>query len=124
MKIGNNFEVQEKYKKDEVVDIGGYKVIISTEEGVLIQGISLVNLFELPITDISITPLDEEIQGAIKDFPFDKEKHHLVYAIGFNGKVWYFNKREEAFALMNVILQTKEHGLHQKFIENIRGKSE
>ena len=116
MKVGNDFKIDEKYKDAQIIDIGGYKIIISVNEGVWIQGIQLMSLFELPIGIAGILPLNETAMRVIKDFPFDIEKNHLVYQVSYCEKAWYFNKKQDAFLLLDLILQIKEHALHQEFI--------
>lgn len=124
-KIGYDFECD--YKESEnvkITDIGGYKIISDLEVGVIIKGTKYVNLFELPLSEVSILPLDEEMQLQILDFPFEVEKHHLIYQVSFNNKAWYFNSKNTAYTLLDIILQAKEHALHQKFIDNHASQEE
>ena len=121
MKIGKDFKLSKEYQKDaDIIDIGGYKAIIHSDFGVHIQGVSLTSLFEEPIGIVGIMPLDEEAQKEIIDYQFCIEKHHLVYQVTYCGKAWYFNKREDAFAMIDLILRVKETALHNKFIERGR----
>lgn len=125
MKVGNNFKVPEELEKsNQIIDIGGYKVISNTDLGVLIQGISLTNLFELPVGIVGIIPLDEVGQRLITDFPFDIEKHHLIYAVSYCGIAWYFNNKRDALTLLNLILEVKEYALHQEFLVSSYNKNE
>jgi len=130
LKIGHDFQIPEELLKLEicegskVFDIGGYKVIPSCDKGVLIQGFRTVNLFDLPIGSISIIPLDEDGMSKIENFPFEIEKHHLVYSVGYSDFAWYFNKREEAYGLMDIILQVKENALHNKWLEEQKTNSD
>ena len=118
MKIGNDFKVPKKYTEFKTIDIGGYKVISSQDQGILVQGIQLLNLFQMPISEVGIIPLDEEMMGKIEKFPFEIEKHHLVYDVTFNGYAWYFNSKQEAYEMLDLILRVKENALHQKFIDD------
>lgn len=120
MKIGNNFEVTiPEFDIKEMVDIGGYKIIIKKTGEAVVQGISLFSISDAMIGIIAILPLDTDAQQQIEDFPFDIEEHHLVYQVSFNRMAWYFNKKIEAYELMDTILQIKEIALHNKFINNI-----
>ena len=101
-----------------MVDIGGYKIIIKKTGEAVVQGIGLFSISDALIGIISIIPLDTDAQQQIEDFPFDIEEYHLVYQISFNGMAWYFNKKTEAYELMDIILQIKEIALHNKFINN------
>lgn len=118
MKIGNDFKLPEKYETGfETIDIAGYKVIVDPDLGVLIQGIALTNLFECKVGYVSIMPLDEEFQRSINDFPFDVEEHRLIFSIAFNDRAWYFKEKSDAYTMLELILQVKEHGLHEKFLK-------
>jgi len=123
IKIGNDFKIPAEYENTEfvnIIDIGGYKIIIDDERGVLIQGISLINLFELPIGYISIIPLDFEMQDKIFDFNFIKEEHRLIFCVSFCGLGWYFKDKSDAFALMDIIVSSKENALHSKFLDKAK----
>ena len=118
MKIGHDFDIPEKYKNTEILDIGGYKVISDFEAGVLIKGNRVINLFKEPISACGIIPMDAEMQESLIDFPFEIETHQLVYQVSFNENAWYFTDKNIAFELINLITNIKEFALHTKFLEN------
>lgn len=119
MKIGKKFTVPEKYNNEIVIeDIGGYQIIVTEEEGVLIQGITLTNLYNLEIGIVGIIILDEEAQETIKNFPFDIEKHRLIFQVTYCSLAWYFLQKEDALKLMQIILNVKEQALHLKWLLN------
>ena len=121
MKVGNDFKVTiPEFDIKEVVNLGGYKLIITKGGEFLIQGIGLFSVNKAKIDSISILPLDEEAQTQIDDFPFEIESHHLIFQVGYTGLAWYFKNRKDAFTLMNIVLKFKENALHNKFIKNIK----
>jgi hypothetical protein len=121
MKIGNDFKTEiPDFDIEKCMSIGGYKAIIKTNGEVLIQGIGLFSVNKALIGNISIMPLDEEAQLELSDFPFEIEKHRLIFQVSFNGFAWYFKNKKDAFILMDLMLQVKEVALHNKFINNIK----
>jgi len=115
MKIGNDFKTEmHDFDIDKIMDIGGYKAIIKKDGEVVIQGIGLFSVNKARIGNISIIPLDEESQLELHDFPFEIEKHQLIFQVSFNGFAWYFKNKKDAFILMDLILQVKEIALQQK----------
>ena len=117
MKIGNKFTVPEKYNDAIIEDVGGYQIIV-TEEGVLIQGIQLVNLYDLEIGIVGIIPLDKEAQETIENFPFDIENNCLIFQVTYCGLAWYFLQKEYALKLIQIILNVKEQALQVKLLLN------
>ena len=118
MKIGHDFKVRKEDEKYVILDVGGYKILSDDETGVSVQGFSKVNLFNLPISPIAITPLDKEMMESIEEFPFEIEEHHLTYQVAFNNLAWHFNNRDNAYIMFDLILQVKETALHQKFLDS------
>ena len=119
MKIGNDFKIP-KELNDAIVqeDIGGYKVIIDAYKGVYIQGNTTINLYELEVGTVGIIPINAAAQTLIEDFPFEVEKHQLVYQVSFNKFAWYFLDREDALKLLQIILEVKATALNHEFLVN------
>jgi len=118
MKIGHDFELSKEFQDAETFDIGGYKIISHIDFGVMIQGLKLINLFDLAIYPVGILAMDADMQRQIEEHPFDIEEHHLVYRVSYDNYAWYFNSKQDAFVLLDLILQVKERALHDKFIRD------
>jgi hypothetical protein len=119
MKIGNDFKVPKEL--DDAMfqeDIGGYKVIVDGIKGVFIQGNMTINLHELEVGTVGILPLNAGAQALIEDFPFEIEKHQLVYQVSFNKYAWYFLDRANALELLQIILEVKASALNYEFLDN------
>jgi hypothetical protein len=114
MKVGHNFKVPEKYSDLEQIDIGGYKFIISPEEGILIQGNMLVNLFHEKIGIVGIVPYTKEQTDKFKDFPFEYDQD-IIFGITYNDYCWYFTDLKEAYRMLDTIFDVKLSGLSQTF---------
>ena len=123
MQLSDKFTVPVIYKDMEQQPTGSYTIVNAPEEGIVICGTTITKIFQLPIGIVGIVPLDEEMQLAIEDYPFDIEKHQLVYQVSFNNKAWYFIDIQEAYALLDTLLRIKVAALHQKFIEDHSGES-
>jgi len=112
--IGHNFEVPKKYKDCEIFNFGGYQGIISETDGVLVQGIKLINLFKEPISVCGIIPLDSEMTEKLTEFPFEPEKHKLMYQVSYGDYAWYFVDKVIAYGFMDFIVRVKELALYNK----------
>lgn len=119
MKIGHTFDIPDEYKNTdvEINNLGGYQVISDFEKGILIKGNRVINLFGEKISACGILPLDVEMQESLLDFPFEIEKHRLVYQVSFNNNAWYFTDKNIAFDLITLITSVKEFALHTKYLE-------
>lgn len=122
MQIGNDFKVS--YESDTIIsvlNVGGYKVITDTDKGVLIQGIKLINTFELNIDYTSIIPLTNDSLLQMEDFPFDfVSDTTIVYQVSNSGLAWYFLDKVDAHMMLDVFLQVKVHALLTHMLENTK----
>ena len=124
MQIGNDFKVS--YESDTIIsvlDVGGYKVITDTDKGVLIQGIKLINTFELNIDYTSIIPLTNDSLLQMEHFPFDfVNDTTIVYQVSNSGLAWYFLDKSDAHLMLDVFLQVKVYALEAA--SNINAKKD
>lgn len=122
MQIGNDFKVS--YESDTIIsvlDVGGYKVITDTNRGVLIQGLQLINTFELNIDYTSIVPLTNDGLLQMEHFPFDfVDDTTIVYQVSNNGLAWYFLDKADAHMMLDVFLQVKIHALLTHKLEELK----
>lgn len=122
MQIGNDFQVS--YESDTIIsvlNVGGYKVITDADKGVLIQGIKLINTFELNIDYTSIIPLTNDNLLQMEDFPFDfVSDTTIVYQVSNSGLAWYFLDKVDAHMMLDVFLQVKVHALLTHMLENTK----
>ena len=122
MQIGNDFQVS--YESDTIIsvlDVGGYKVITDTDKGVLIQGIKLINTFELNIDYTSIIPLTNDSLLQMEHFPFDfVSDTTIVYQVSNSGLAWYFLDKVDAHMMLDVFLQVKVWALLTHALEDTK----
>lgn len=108
-KVGQDYKVQDGYV--ELNDIGGYKLCLK-DNNLCIQGSTLVNLSEMPITPVSIRPIVNPILK-YDDVEIIKDKVYVI--VELDTSYYIFKHLKYALALANVITFNKLEALKEKF---------
>jgi len=117
-KIGTSFQLPEKYKDYETLDIGGYKFISVPDEGILVQGLSTVNIFDCQVGVVGLLPLTPAIQKETLGDNFEVEEDRLVHEVSYSGYGWFFLDKKDAYAFVGMLYDIKEGALSKSIKES------